>query len=127
MPEPLDTSGDSIYTDTYEQFLSSGDDSGSPAPEPLDTSGDSIYTDTYERFLSSGDDSGSPAPEPLDTSGDSIYTDTYERFLSSGDEPLDSVVNTIGDSCESWISVSQSCVDTWSIPLEFCNDRLVHL
>ena len=86
------------------QFLSSGDDSGSPAPEPLDTSGDSIYTDTCEQFLSSGDDSGSPAPEPLD-----------------------SVVNTIGDSCESWISVSQSCVDTWSIPLEFCNDRLVHL
>ena len=65
------------------QFLSSGDDSGSPAPEPLDTSGDSIYTDTYEQFLSSGDDSGSPAPEPLDTSGDSIYTDTYEQFLSS--------------------------------------------
>ena len=32
-----------------------------PAREPLDSSGDSIYTDTCEQFLSSGDDSDSSA------------------------------------------------------------------
>ena len=37
------------------------DNSDSPAREPLDSSGDSIYTDTCQQFLSRGDDSDSPA------------------------------------------------------------------
>ena len=69
-------------------------------------------------LLNSGDDSESPVPEPLDSG-----------------------VNTSDDSCESWISAesefdnssgdlmdtSQSCVGTWSIPLELHNDGLVLL
>ena len=150
VPEPLDSevnisddswisakseldnsSGDSIYTDTCEQFLSGGDDSESPAPQPLDL------------LVNISDDSWISAASDFDNSiGDSIYADTCEDDSESPvPEPLDSEVNTSSDSCESWISAesefdnsngdlmdtSQSCVNTWCFPLKFHNDRLVHL